>query len=333
MAEIVITEFMDEDVARELASRRDVLYDPTLVDDPARLARAAQNCRALIVRNRTKVGGALLDQCPELRVIGRLGVGLERIDLEACRARNIRVFPARGANAGAVAEYVIVGLLILFRGAFFATQAVIDGDWPRQRLVGREIAGRALGLVGFGDIARHVARRATALGMSVNGCDPYVGAEDPAWREHRVSPLSFDTLVAESDALSLHVPLTPETHHLIDAEVLRRMRADAVLINTTRGGVVDEEALAAALRDGRIAGAMLDVFEEEPLSAERGLRFRGVPNLVLTPHIAGVTLESNRCLSVMTVNHVLKALDETLPTEPRAIPARRPEQARGTEQG
>ncbi len=309
MAYIVITEFMDDDVVRELAATHDVLYEPDLVDRPADLARAARDCRALIVRNRTRVDAALLDGCTKLRVIGRVGVGLERIELEACKARGVVVCPARGANAIAVAEYVIAGLFVLLRGVFHATERVVGGAWPRERMIGRELGGRRLGLVGFGDIARHVARRAGALGVRLVAHDPYVHEEHPAWCELGVERVDLDRLLADCDAVTLHVPLTDETRHLIDARALARMKPDAVLVNTTRGGVVDEAALIEALRAGRLAGAMVDVFAEEPMSAETGAKFADVPNLILTPHIAGITDTSHRWLSVLTVNNVLEVLD------------------------
>ena len=309
MARIVITEFLDEEVVRDFAARHDVLYDPGLVDRPADLIAAAKDCSALIVRNRTRIDAALLESCTKLRVIGRVGVGLERIDLEACKARGVEVCPARGANAVAVAEYVIAGLHILFRGVFHATDRVIGGEWPREQLIGREICGRRLGIVGFGDIGRQVARRAAALGLRVAACDPYVHEEDPAWRNLATLRVDLDSILEDSDAVSLHVPLTGETRRLIDAAALAKMKAGAVLVNTTRGGVVDEAALIDALEAGRIAGALLDVFEEEPLSAETGSRFANIPNLILTPHIAGITAESNRWLSLVTVNNVLAVLD------------------------
>lgn len=309
MADIVITEFMDDGVVADLARERDVLYEPDLVDRPADLVAAAAQARALIVRNRTRIDADLLDQCEHLLVIGRLGVGLEQIDLAACRAGGVEVCPARGANAVAVAEHVISCILLLFRGAFFASDQVIAGAWPRQSLIGREVCGRRLGLVGFGDIARHVAARATGLGMRLMAYDPYVHVEDPAWREWAVERSDLDGLLESSDAISLHVPLTAGTRHLIDARALGRMRSDAILVNTTRGGVVDETALVDALRRRQIAGAALDVFAEEPLTAAAGARFAGVPNLLLTPHIAGVTQESNRWLSVLTVTNVLRVLD------------------------
>lgn len=308
MANIVITEFMDDEVARELARHHDVLYDPDLVDRPDDLAREASDCSALIVRNRTRVDAKLLDRCPKLRVVGRLGVGLERIDLEACKARGVEVRSARGANAIAVAEYVIAGLFILLRGVFDATARVSGGAWPRQQLIGREVCGLRLGIVGLGDIGRHVARRAGALGLRLAASDPYVHEEHPAWRELGVERVDLDRLLADSDAVTLHTPLTDETRGIIDARALAKMKPDAVLINTSRGGVVDEAALIDALEAERLGGAMIDVFTEEPLSAASGARFANVPNLILTPHIAGITWTSHRWISVLTVNNVLEVL-------------------------
>ncbi len=308
MADIVITEFMDDDVAAELAATHDVLYEKDLVDRPDDLVREAAAARALIVRNRTRVDAALLDACPKLKVIGRLGVGLERIDLDACAARGVAVRPARGANAVSVAEYVIATMLMLLRGAYGATGRVSAGEWPRNDLIGREAAGATMGLVGFGDIARHVASRASALGMTLVAYDPFVHEEDPAWRERRVEPVPLERLLDISDVVSLHTPYTQETANMIDAAALKRMRDDAILINTTRGGIVDEDAIVAALRGGTLGGAAMDVFAEEPMSAERGALFAGVPNLILTPHIAGVSIEGNRWISVLTVQNVLRVL-------------------------
>ncbi|MHA1108525.1 MAG: hydroxyacid dehydrogenase [Alphaproteobacteria bacterium] len=309
MADIVITEFMDDAVAAGLAGDHDVLYEKDLVDRPEDLVREAGQARALIVRNRTRVDAALLDQCPKLKVIGRLGVGLERIDLDACAARGVEVCPARGANAISVAEYVIATMLLMLRGAYGATDRVIAGDWPRNALIGREAAGATLGLIGFGDISRHVAVRASALGMDIVAFDPFVHKEDPVWRELSVSPLTLEQLLIFSDVISLHTPFTAETANLIDAAALRSMKQDAVLINTTRGGIVDEDALVEALNNGWIGGAAMDVFADEPMTAESGARYADVPNLILTPHIAGVTQEGNRWISVLTVQNVLRVLE------------------------
>lgn len=302
---MVIAEFMDAEAVAQLGGRFDVTYDPDLVDRPDCLAAAVAKAVALIVRNRTRVDAALLAAAPRLRVVGRLGVGLDNIDLAACTARGVRVIPATGANADAVAEYVIAALLILLRGAYGATARIAAGAWPRADLVGREAQGRLLGLVGFGDIARRVVPRARALGMRLAAHDPLVAAEE--MRRLEVAPMPLEALLAAADVVSLHVPLTAATRGLIDARRLGLMRPEAVLINTARGGIVDEEALVAALRAGRLGGAALDVFAREP--PEQPERFAEVPNLLLTPHIAGVTQESNRRVSFMIAERVAAELD------------------------
>ena len=312
MPKVVISEFMDEAaIAAELAGF-DTLYDPGLVDRPDALAAALAGADALIVRNRTQVRGALLEAARDLKVVGRLGVGLDNIDGAACRERGIAVYPATGANDGAVAEYVVATAMLLLRGAYGATARVAAGTWPRNALMGREIAGKRLGLLGFGSIARETARRAAALGMAVAAHDPFVEAGDPAWTPDHgpVRRLDRDALIAESDVLSLHVPLTDQTRGLIDAGALARMPKGAVLINAARGGIVDEAAVASALRAGHLGGAALDVFDREPLDAEAGAVFADVPNLILTPHIAGVTQESNVRVSSVTARAVRRRLTE-----------------------
>jgi len=307
MKRIVISEFMDEAAIARLRAAFDVDYRPQLVDDGAALAAALGPADGWIVRNRTQVRGALLDGARRLRVVGRLGVGLDNIDLAECEARGIRVIPATGANAESVAEYVVAAAMLLLRGAFFATAEVAGGRWPRQALSeGRELGGKILGLVGFGAIGRLTARKAHALGMRVLGHDPQLADGDPAWAASHAEPRSLDALLAESDVVSLHVPLVASTRGLLDAARLGRMKRGAVLVNTARGGVVDEAALAALLHAGRLGGAALDVFEKEPLAA--GSALAGAPRLLLTPHIAGVTVESNERVSALVAARVAEAL-------------------------
>lgn len=306
MSDIVISEFMDETAISAAFAGYGVLYDPALVDRPELLHAALADCRALIVRNRTQVRGALLEAAPRLKVIGRLGVGLDNIDTEACAARGILVRPATGANDLAVAEYVITAALMLLRRAWFATDRVAAGAWPRIELIGRELAGKRLGLVGFGAIARLTAKKALALEMGVSAFDPFVPADHPAWRT--VQRASIEELLSTSDVVSLHTPLNSQTRRMIDATALGRMKPQALLINAARGGIVDEAALAAALKGGRLGGAALDVFETEPLTAAAGAILQGVPNLILTPHIAGVTDESNVRVSAVTAHAVLEVL-------------------------
>lgn len=311
MSKIVISEFMDEAAIRDELSGFDTLYDPTLVDRPEALAAALADADAVIVRNRTQIRGELLAGALDLKVVGRLGVGLDNIDVDACEARGIAVYPATGANDAAVAEYVIATAMLLLRGAYEASAEVAAGEWPRNALMGREMMGKRLGLVGFGAIARETARRAAAFGMRLCAHDPFLPPDDPAWRPagYEVEQMTLDDLIAGSDVLSLHVPLTPETRGMIDAGAIARMPAGAILINAARGGVIDETALAEALRAGHLGGAAIDVYAREPLDAEAGATFRDVPNLILTPHIAGVTQESNVRVSAVTARAVRRHLN------------------------
>ncbi|WP_354684989.1 hydroxyacid dehydrogenase [Cupriavidus necator] len=308
MKRICISEFMDAAAVQALRPGFELQYEPAWVERRADLLGALPGAHALIVRNRTRVDAALLQSAPSLRVVGRLGVGLDNIDVEACRARGIRVIPAAGANARSVAEYVVTTAAVLLRGAYVSSADVAAGQWPRARLSeGREALGKTLGLVGFGDIGRQAAALAQAFGMEAVACDPMLAPDDPVWARTGVRSVPLDTLLAQADAVSLHVPLVAATRHLIDAQRIAGMKPQAVLINTARGGVVDEAALAQALRDGHLAGAALDVFEREPLPPDSVLA--GVPNLILTPHIGGVTREANARVSMMIAQQVRQTLE------------------------
>lgn len=305
MTDIVISEFMDDAAVDWLRRDFSVTYDPSLVDDGTRLQAACAEARALIVRNRTQVTQALIAACPGLVAIGRLGVGLDNIDTDACKARNVAVFPATGGNTVSVAEYVITAVLMLRRRAWLGTADVLAGHWPRQRMMGLEVSGATLGLVGFGAIAQAVARRAQAFDMEIAAHDPFLPADHAAWSGiHRCETL--EDLLARADAISLHVPLTDQTLNLLDAANLGRMKEGAVLVNTARGGIIDEAALAEVLRSGHLAGAALDVFESEPLPD--GSVLKAAPNLIATPHIAGVTVESNTRISWITAENVARSL-------------------------
>ncbi len=307
MTHIVVAEFMDAPAIEALRAAHPVHYDPDLADAPSRLAAVLGPTRALIVRDRTLVDAALLAHGPGLRVVGRLGVGMDNIDVAACRERGVEVIPATGANADSVAEYVFLAVGSLLRGVFAASPAVGAGAWPRAALSsGREMAGKTLGVVGFGDIGRRVARLARAFNMRVVAHDPVLPNDHSGWSETATERVAMEALFAEADAVTLHVPLTEATRGLVSAACLAGMKPGAVLVNTSRGGVVDETALAAALRAGRLGGAALDVFEVEPLPP--GSPLAGVPNLLLTPHIAGLTQESNSRVSTLIAERVLVAL-------------------------
>lgn len=307
MARIVITEFIDERALPALRAAHDVLYDPKLVDDAVRLLKEAATADAIVVRNRTQVRGELLAALKQCRVVGRLGVGLDNIDVPTCEARGMKVIPATGANALSVAEYVVGGALLLLRGAYQSSAAVAAGQWPRAALSnGREAGGRTLGLIGFGSIGQLTARLARGLGMQVIAFDAMMDADHPAFAALGVRAAGLDEVVTGADVVSLHVPLVDSTRNLFDAARIASMKPGAVLVNTARGGIVDEVALAAALRSGHLGGAAIDVFGQEPLPAAE--HFAGCPNLLLTPHIAGVTTESNERVSFLIADKVLEAL-------------------------
>jgi len=308
MPDIVVSEFLDVNALQDSARDYDVHYDPELVDRPDELKRMLAEARGLVVRNRTQVNVELLGAAPNLKVVGRLGVGLDNIDLKACEERGVTVCPATGANDAAVAEWVIVSVMTLLRGAFMFRTQMLNGEWPRNRAMGHETAGKTLGLVGFGQIARETAKRAQALGMAVVAYDPYVPADDPCWiGVEKIDDLA--KLLGQSDAVSLHVPLNDATHHLLGADAMAQMKTGAVLVNAARGGVVDETAMVAAIKSGKIAGAALDVYETEPLTNAAAAQFADLPNLILTPHIGGVTIESNQRVSQVTMANVRRVLE------------------------
>jgi (S)-sulfolactate dehydrogenase len=206
-----------------------------------------------------------------------------------------------------VAEYVIATAMLLLRGAYTSTPTVAAGKWPRTALSnGREIGGKTLGLVGFGSIGQCTARLARAVGMEVNAFDAMMDSDHPAFAQAGVRCAGLEEVITTSDVISLHVPLVDSTRGLFGAARIASMKKGAVLINTARGGIVDEAALAAALRSGHLGGAAIDVFDTEPLPAAP--HFEGCPNLILTPHIAGVSAESNERVSFLIADKVLDAL-------------------------
>lgn len=304
---IVITEFMDERAVAQLKAAHDVLYDPKLVDDAARLRAEAARADALVVRNRTQVKGELMAALARCKVVGRLGVGLDNIDVAGCESRGMKVIPATGANALSVAEYVVTTAAMLLRGAYVSTAAVAAGQWPRNALSnGREIGGKTMGLVGFGSIGQLTAKLARGLGMQVIAFDAMMDQDHPAFAQGQARSAGMDEVIKMADVVSLHVPLVDSTRGLFDAARIASMKKGAVLINTARGGIVDEAALAAALKSGHLGGAAIDVFDDEPLPA--AAHFQDCPNLVLTPHIAGVSAESNERVSFLIAEKVLEAL-------------------------
>ncbi len=305
---ILITEFMDESAVNILRKRYEVIYDPSLVERQDVVLEIIGKTRAIIVRNKTLVNKILINKASNLSCVGRLGVGLDNIDINACQENNITIYPATGANSNSVAEYVICSAMLLLRRAFQKNIEMISGSWPRQESSGLEVKGKTLGLIGYGEIAQKTKTIAKALGMKVVAFDPYIDPSSDLWKD--VQKLSLDNLLKVSDVISLHIPLTKETNNLLDEKKLRLCKSSAVLINAARGGILDEDALAKSLKENRIRGAALDVFSEEPLSKEKAKKFSQLNNIILTPHIAGITEESNERVSQMIAEKIDKHLSE-----------------------
>lgn len=250
----------------------------------------AAGADAVIVRSATKVDAGLMDASPRLRVVARAGVGVDTIDLEAARRRGIAVLNAPDATTASVAELALAGLLCLARPIAAADHSMKQGRWEKARFTGRELGGATLGLIGCGRIGRRVARLASAFGMHVIAADPA-----PIAAEAGVEAVDLETLCARADYISLHAPSTPATRHLLDAARLARCRPGVRIVNTSRGELIDEAALLAALDAGQVAGAALDVFDPEPpvnpaLAAH--------PRVVATPHIAASTAEAQTRVGV-----------------------------------
>jgi D-3-phosphoglycerate dehydrogenase len=267
------------------------------------LVQALAGCEGLIVRGATKVTGDVLRQVTTVRAVVRAGTGLDNVDAAVAKERGVMVSNTPAANAVSVAELVFGLVLALERHLVPAASDLRRGHWEKTKYAGRELAGRTLGLLGFGRIGREVALRARAFAMEVIACDPVL-ERWPAGYEW-VAPVTRDELLAGADVLSLHVPLTPETRGSIGAPELARMRPDAILVNCARGGVVDEAALHAALASGALRGAALDVFEREPPGE---IPLLALPNVIATPHVGASTAEAQRRAGLEAAEIMIRAL-------------------------
>jgi D-3-phosphoglycerate dehydrogenase len=258
---------------------------------------------ALIVRSQVKVDATAIEIARRLRVIARAGVGVDNIDVAAATSAGITVVNAPTANTIAAAELTVGLMYALARHIPAADASLRRGEWQRSKFMGHELRGRTLGIVGLGKIGLAVAGRALAMEMRLIASDPYV--EPAAAAAHGVELMELDRLLATADVVTLHVPLNDQTRALIGDSQLARMKPDALLVNVARGGLVDEAALAAALRDGRLAGAAVDVYEHEPPHDSPLL---GAPNLVLTPHLGASTTEAQERAGVEVAEQVLEVL-------------------------
>lgn len=289
--------------------RADERFEVVRVDDSGgpEFAAALERAHGLVVRSATKVRADLLARAPELRVVGRAGVGVDNIDLASATKRGVAVLNAPAGNTVSAAELTLALILSMVRRVPEADASMRRGTWDRSRLKGVELRGRTLGLIGAGRIGGEVARRCRAFGMRVIAFDPYLTSE-------RADELQIDRaddigeVLGRADVVSLHVPLTDDTRGLIDAEAIASMKSGAFLVNVARGGVVDEAALAEALASGHLAGAALDVYVREPLEGDSALRT--APRMVLTPHLGASTAEAQELVATEISEAVRAALAE-----------------------
>jgi D-3-phosphoglycerate dehydrogenase / 2-oxoglutarate reductase len=277
-------------------------------DERDRLPELLADRDALVVRSATKVTRALLAAGPRLRLVGRAGVGVDNVDVSAATERGILVVNAPTANLVSATEHTFALLLALARAVPAADASMKRGEWDRQTWVGTELHGKTMGIVGLGRIGQRVAARARAFELRILAVDPLL---DPGLAaELGVEPVELDEMLAAADIVSFHTPLTPDTRHLLDAARIARMRPGALVVNCGRGGVIDEEALLAALETGHLGGAALDVFEEEPT---RSLALVRHPRVVATPHLGAQTREAQVRIARETAESLLAALAGEIP--------------------
>ena len=287
--EILITENIGGRWIDELKKKFAVTIEPDWWKAPEKIKALLPECRALIVRNQTRVNADLLSAAGQLQVIGRAGAGLDNIEVSAATAQGIVVVSTPDQNSISVAELALAMMLALARKLPAANQHAHGGGWERQRFVGTELYGKNFGVVGLGRIGFLTALRARALGMNILAHDSYVSSDAVAVAETHAQLTDLDSLLARSDFVSCHTPLTPETKHFFNYERFCRMKSSAFFLNLARGEVVDESGLIRALQEKKIAGAGLDVREKEPPAASA---LAGMDNVILTPHIAAFTREA-----------------------------------------
>ena len=302
MARILVTEQLAE---RGLAALRDAGHDVdvALGLSPEQLVGAIPGAAALIIRSATKVTAEVLDAGTDLVVGGRAGIGLDNVDVAAATRRGVMVVNAPQSNILSAAEHAMALLLAQARNVPQAHAALKAGAWERSRWEGVELYGKTLGVVGLGRVGALVAQRALAFGMRLLAYDPYVAPERA--RQMGVELLPLDELVRQSDFLTIHLPKTPETMGLVDADLLRKAKPELRIVNTARGGIIDEDALATAIKEGRIAGAGLDVFKEEPTTSSP---LFALDSVVVTPHLGASTKEAQDKAGESIAEQVVLAL-------------------------
>ena len=303
MKNILITEFMNEDSVNLLKKNFNVNYDKTMFESEEKIKKEIFNCEAIIVRNKTQLQKSILDNALNLKFVGRLGVGLDNIDKEYCKKKNIHVQTATGMNADSVAEYVIGSSLYLIKNIILFDKNTKKGFWPRSSFTSNELKDKIFGLIGFGAIGKKVCKLAQSFCAKVISYDPYINSN--LENEFNLKFTTFDEVIKNSNIISIHVPLNEETKNLINSNVFNKMSKKPILINTSRGSIVNEKDLIVAYKNKNISGFALDVFGKEPVEDNFYKQIDDTFNCILTPHISGVTQESNKKISEFIANKLI----------------------------
>jgi D-3-phosphoglycerate dehydrogenase len=279
-----------------------ISYEPKI--SPQEIVGKISNFNIVIVRSRTTITKEMIDKADKCKIIARVGVGLDNVDQEAAKAKNIRVINAVEGAMNAVAELVLGLMLSLARQTARGDRAIRNGQWLKNELKGTELKGKYLGIVGMGNIGKRLGRLARALNMNIIGYD-VIPIDEEFSKEVGLMKADLDTLLQSSDYVSIHVPLLDSTYHLIDSKRIGIMKKTAKIINTSRGGVVDEDALYDALKNGNLGGAALDVFEKEPAI---GTKLAELDNVILTPHIGAQTKEAQSLAANVIAEKIIQIL-------------------------
>lgn len=279
-----------------------ITYEPEITPD--QIKEKIGNFDIVVVRSRTKITKEMIDRANKCKIIARVGVGLDNIDVGAAKTKEIRVINAVEGAMNAVAELVLGLMLSLAREIPRADREIRNGKWLKKELMGTELSGKYLGIVGLGNIGKKLAKHARALNMNIIGYDVIPIPEDFS-REVGLIKADLDTLISSADYISFHVPFTESTHHLVNSQLLAKMKKNACVINTSRGEIIDENALYDALKEGKIAGAALDVFESEPAT---GNKLATLPNVICTPHIGAQTKEAQALAANVIAEKIIMIL-------------------------
>ena len=303
MIKILITEFINQNSIDNLKKKFEIKYDEKIYENKLKLENIIHNYDGLIIRNKTQVDSNVLKNAKKLKFIGRLGVGLDNIDTEFCKNKNIHVQPATGMNADSVAEYVVSSSMSLIKKIPMFHNGTIKGEWPRTTIRSAEINQKFLGIIGFGTIGKKVAKFCSKNGLKILAYDPYINEINDKEIDAKLSNLN--EIYEKSDIISIHLPLSNETKNMINKISFSKMKNNPIIINTSRGSIINENDLIDAYHEKIISGFALDVFENEPIESKFYNKIVPGMNCILTPHISGVTTESNIRVSNFIVKKII----------------------------